>query len=247
MAGKSERYFKQGFTKPKFLLPVGNKTMIEKVVEMFDAKNDEFIFIISKQDAAQYGAKDFLNNLPLKRRVFEIEQNNFGPTYTALEVEKEIGSDEEVIINYCDFLLEWDYADFLKRVRAGYDGGMPSFKGFHPASLGNTYYAYLKINKKNEFLELREKQPFTDNRMQEHASTGTYYFKTWAIFCKYANLQIEKKVSAGNGEFYPSLLYNLMQQDDLKSLVYEVKKFICLGTPEDYLQYQYWYRYFTKI
>ena len=43
----------------------------------------------------------------------------------------------------------------------GYDGGIPSFKGFHPASFGDTLYAYMRVNSNDEMLELREKKCFT--------------------------------------------------------------------------------------
>ena len=33
MAGKSSRFFKQGYSIPKYLLNIENKTMIEKAIE----------------------------------------------------------------------------------------------------------------------------------------------------------------------------------------------------------------------
>ena len=45
-------------------------------------------------------------------------------------------------------------------------------------------------------------------------------------------------------EAYVSLLFNDMVADGLSVVVHEVNKFICLGTPEDYEQYQFWWNYF---
>jgi NDP-sugar pyrophosphorylase family protein len=244
MAGKSERYKKAGFNKPKFLLPVGEKSMIEKVVDTFDPVKDEYVFIISKQPEGDFRVREFLQDLPLKKKIFEIPPHDLGPTYSLLQIGNELADEEEVIVNYCDFVMNWDYQEFLRRIRqSGYDGAIPSFRGFHPASLGNTYYAYLKVNKNNELAELREKQPFTENRLNEHASTGTYYFKKWKHVKDFGKQQIDRNIKAGK-EYYPSLIYNLMVGAGLKILVYEVDKFICLGTPEDYLQHQYWFNYF---
>ena len=75
--------------------------------------------------------------------------------------------------------------------------------------------------------------------MEEHASTGTYYFKKWRYFVDFGRELIWRELKAGK-EYYPSLIYNLMQQAGLRSLVYEVEKFICLGTPQDYREYQFW-------
>ena len=56
-------------------------------------------------------------------------------------------------------------------------GSIPAYKGFHPHSLGNTNYAYMR-EKDGWVLDIQEKQPYTDNKMEEYASSGTYYFST---------------------------------------------------------------------
>lgn len=56
------------------------------------------------------------------------------------------------------------------------DGAISAYKGFHPHMLGSTNYAFIRED--NQWmLEIKEKEPFTDNRMQEYASDGTYYFR----------------------------------------------------------------------
>ena len=47
-------------------------------------------------------------------------------------------------------------------------------------------------------------------------------------------------------EVYVSLLYNDMVQDNLSVVVHEAEKFICLGTPDDYEQYKFWWKYFHE-
>ncbi|MBT5551640.1 MAG: hypothetical protein HOJ79_14315 [Nitrospina sp.] len=54
------------------------------------------------------------------------------------------------------------------------------------------------------------------------------------------------KGNTDHPEAYVSLLYNDMVADGLKIKVHEVPRFICLGTPEDYQQYHYWWNYFNS-
>jgi len=49
LAGKSQRFKKSGFKKDKFLLKIGEQSIIEKVISMFDANKDNFFFIISNK------------------------------------------------------------------------------------------------------------------------------------------------------------------------------------------------------
>ena len=45
MAGHSRRFKEAGYDKPKALLPVGDKLMIEHVIDMFDPNNASFILL----------------------------------------------------------------------------------------------------------------------------------------------------------------------------------------------------------
>ena len=77
-----------------------------------------------------------------KSKTIIIDSHDRGPNFSALQV-KDIKENNEVIISYCDFFVKWDYARFKREVY-GYDSAIPAFKGFHPASFGNTFYAYMK-------------------------------------------------------------------------------------------------------
>lgn len=247
MAGASKRFFDEKYNKPKYLLNLGNKTMIERVIDNFDCKRDIFYFIVSQADDEIYHTSEILNRLPIEKYIFVIKPNTAGPLSTLINVKDILLPDDEVIVNYCDFLMDWDYQEFLKCMHQGNcDGGIASFRGFHPASLGDTYYAYMRVNDKNELLKLREKQPFTDNRIEEHASTGTYYFKKWQYVIDFGNQILNSGASAPNFEYYPSLLYNPMVDAGLKILIFQVNKFICLGTPKDYKEYEFWFDFFSK-
>ena len=243
MAGHSRRFNKAGYSGPKALLPVGKYKMIEHVVNMFDPTFCKYHIVVNhNQLEADSGLVKYLKGLALNVEVVLIDSHELGPIYSVLQV-KNINEKEEVIISYCDFFEEWDYSSFM-RTAQGSDGCVASFKGFHPASFGSTYYAYMRV-KNGNMLELREKQSFTMDRTEEHASTGVYYFNNFKIFKKYgeAYLLKDNKVLL---EAYVSLIYNDMVFDNLSITVYEVDKFICLGTPDDYEQYQFWWKFFIK-
>ena len=180
LAGQSKRFYNAGYKKPKFLLPIGNSTVISEVVKKFD-DNDTFHFVLTEEQIAEnHNLKDYIKNLRKNIHLNIIKSHNLGPVYSALQV-KSIKDDSSIIISYCDFLIDWDYKKF-KREIYGYDGAIVSFKGFHPSSFTGTLYCYLKI--KNELVtELREKKSFTTKPSDEFASTGIYYFKI-SVFSK---------------------------------------------------------------
>ena len=185
MAGSSSRFFEAGYKVSKALLPVGNRKMIEHVVNMFDPNKCKYHIVINTQQLDDHpNLINDLKKIATNIEVVVIEKHDLGPVYSALQV-KGIEDNEETIVSYCDFIVHWNYPLFLRQVY-GKDGCVVSFKGFHPASFGTTFYAYMKV-KDNQMLELREKKSFTKSRIDEHASTGIYYFKNYSIFNKYAN------------------------------------------------------------
>ena len=102
----------------------------------------------------------------------------------------------------------------------------------------------MRVDEDNKLLELREKKSFTNERHEEPASAGIYYFKNFYIFKKYSESLTNSTITE-LPEAYVSLLYNEMVNDGLNIIVTEVEKFICLGTPSDYEQFIFWHRYFV--
>ena len=240
LAGKSLRFKYQGYKKEKFLLLIDDKkTVLQKVIEMFDF-NDDYHFIISKSQSKIPNLKKYLKSLTKKNTTHIIQDHNQGPVFSVLEV-KNINLTKPIIISYCDFFVKWNYKNFLRNIY-NLDGSMPVFRGFHPSSFSGTLYAYIKATKNKNFLKIKEKESFTNKPQQEYASCGIYYFKSLELYKYFAN----KLLSDTKGEAYVSLIYNYMKNEKLKINIYEVEKFICLGTPFDYMHYLFWYKYFKS-
>ena len=86
----------------------------------------------------------------------------------------------------------------------GPDGAVVAYKGFHPHMLGTTNYAFMR-DRDQWMLEIREKKPFTDNRMNEYASNGTYYFRKGSYVKEYFPKLMSQDINV-EGEFYVSMV-----------------------------------------
>ena len=244
MAGHSRRFKLAGYDKPKALLPVGTKTMIQHVIDMFDSEMCTFHIVINFEQQKQYPEiHSLLKDMAPHLTVTVIEPHEDGPIHSLLQI-PDINNNVPFIVCYCDFFVTWDFQKFLYQIDSC-DGAIPAFKGFHPASFGDTFYAYMRTNADNMLLELREKRAFTDERHKEPASAGIYYFKSFDIFKYYS----ERLINSGSMELpesYVSLVFNDMVKDGLDIRVTEIDKFICLGTPNDYEQFLFWEKYFSQ-
>lgn len=237
MAGRSQRFKDKGYNAPKYMLPLGDQIVIERLVACF-APADHYHFIISRHQVEETpGLQQFLESIVKFSNVHVIDDHNLGPAYSVLQILDAI-DDQELLITYCDFLVDWDYQAFVS-FASGWDSVIPTFSGFQPASFGDTLFAYIRRDAEDRLIELREKQCFTDNRGEEPASVGIYYFRTAEMFAAYAREVIED-TERDLPEAYVSLLANPMVRDGLAVATFDVEKFICLGTPRDYEEFLYW-------
>lgn len=242
MAGLGKRFNDEHSHTPKPLTLVDGVPMICRVIDMF-SKDDDYVFICNEKHLNETNMESVLRKSAPKGEIVSITDLKGGPVYGLANVFNLISDLEDVIVNYCDFVQVWSYDNFKDTVkRVPNDGAIISFRGFHPASLGETYYAY-QVNNLGYLTDLKEKQAFSENRMDDYASTGTYYFKNGKDLKEYSKKIIDSGFTI-NGEAYVTLPYMLMIKDGLNVLNYEVPKFVCLGTIRDYKIYNFWSSYF---
>ena len=245
MSGVGQRFIDAGYAVPKPLIVVDGKPMIQHVIDLTPGEN-KITFICNHTHLTTTNMREQLLAIVPDGNIVEIPDHTLGPVYTVLQVIDHIDDDEEIIINHCDFGTYWDYDDFLKHTRdRDADGAIPSYKGFHPHMLGTTNYAFMRDDQQ-WMLEIKEKEPFTDDRMNEYASNGTYYFKKGSYVKKYFNELMDRNLNV-NGEFYISLVYNLLKRDDLKVSIFEIQHMIQWGIPRDVEDYNAWSSYFKEV
>jgi NDP-sugar pyrophosphorylase family protein len=247
MSGFGERFRAAGYDIPKPLIEVEGKPIIAHVIDMFPGEND-FIFICNQKHLSNnsYRMKEVLDKYCPTGRIIGVEPHKFGPVYAVLKVRDLIDSSKPTIVNYCDFTCYWDW-DYFKNfiITKDVDGAIPSYKGFHPHSLGSTNYAYIKESN-GEILDVQEKQPFTDNRMEEFASSGTYFFSSGLLMLDAFDYVIDNNINIG-GEYYVSLSYKYLISMNKSIVVYPLQHFMQWGTPEDLAEYNNWSNIFHNL
>jgi NDP-sugar pyrophosphorylase family protein len=239
MAGTGERFVRAGYHDPKPLIRVANKPIIEYICSMFDVKNDDFFFICNRSHMEMTDMESILRKIVPNSKIITINNHKLGPIHTVLAAGIEIDDDEEIIISYCDNPYLWNYENFKDFVRNNKsDGCILTHRGFHPHRLSPTLMAFLK-EENGIVSEIKEKAAYTNNPMNEHASTGTYYFNKGSYIKKYFKAAIDQNINY-NGEFYITLAYNLLIKDGLKVNCYCTDFVSVFGTPEEVENFEAW-------
>ncbi len=247
MSGFGERFRRAGYTVPKPLIEIDGKPIIAHVLDLFPGEKD-VLFICNQEhlDEARFRMAEILATLCPTGTVRGIAPHKLGPVHAVRLARDWIEPARPVTVNYCDFTCYWDWRHFKRFVDAcGCDGALPAYRGFHPHSLGSTNYAYIREHD-GWAVDIREKQPFTDVRMNEYASSGTYYFANGALMLD----SFEAAVAAGlavNGEHYVSLAYKPLFDAGRRIAVYPLQHFMQWGTPEDVAEYRGWSDAFKRM
>ena len=235
MNGLGKRFAAEGYCEPKPLVEVWNgKRMIEYVLDCFPGVTD--VLCLCHPD---HLVQDVLLRRCPTARIVQVPYSGKGPVDTILSAAEYI-SEGEVIVSYCDYGMDWDFPGFLQEMRGKQAaGGIACYRGFHPHHLGPDCYAYVRTE---PTFEVREKQPFTNDKQSEWASSGAYYFREGGEM-KRAFETLQASGETIRGEHYVSMAYNYLSGT---KCVYDIQRMLQFGTPRDLRDYQMWADVFSR-
>ena len=226
MAGLSSRFFKAGYTKPKYQLDLSGETVFSWSVRSFERyfKTDKFVFIY--RDV--YETKNFLEEEMTKLGISDYElvclpEETLGQADTVYQGIVNINVDESIYI----FNIDSRILDFVKPEWADEcDGYLEVFRGE-----GDHWSFAEPDGNTNKVLRTTEKE-----RISELCSDGLYYFKHKSIF-ESLFLDTKFKGNTTKNEYYIAPLYNELISQGGK-VFYDLipaDKILFCGTPDEYL------------
>ena len=221
MAGAGSRFAAAGYTFPKPLIEVGNRPMIQVVVENLNIEAN-YHFIVQREHYEKYNLKYLLNLIAPGCNIVQVEGMTEGAACTTLLAQEFIDNDQPLLIANSDQFLEWNSNEVMYAFNADeIDAGILTFKASHPK------WSYAKLDKHGFVSEVAEKKVISN-----HATVGVYFWKRGSDYVKYARRMIEKDIRT-NGEFYVCPVFNEAIEDGKKIRVKQIPRMWGTGTPED--------------
>lgn len=231
MSGTGERFITAGYHLPKPLIEVAGKPIIQHVLEMYP--NWENILFIVNSDHSHNETLNLearLLRLAPTAKIHVIDPHKFGPTHAVLQAKDSLINDGPIVINYCDFAGIFDLEAYERKI-FDYDSVLLTYTGFHPHMLRSTKFAYLK-SIAGEFVDIQEKQSYTESPMEEEASAGAYSFRNKQLLLNSIQTQIDYGFLLKD-ELYTSLTVKALMQNGGIVKTTLMSKFFQWGTPED--------------
>ena len=225
MLGRSSRFFNAGYSKPKFQLMLGDRSVFDRVTSSFVNyfENTPFLFLVRQDfdtvnfvssEVVKLGIKDF--------RIIEFQHETCGQAESVYEGTLDYSGDISVTIFNID-TIRHDFIMPLKEEMC--DGLLEVFNAD-----GNSW-SFIKPGIGNDVLLTTEK-----NRISDYCSNGLYVFSKLSDFRDAYKDHIDDQKKKVNGELYIAPLYNhlINKGKKIKYRLVEAEKIEHCGVPSDY-------------
>lgn len=224
VAGKGTRLRPHTFTKPKSLVRVAGKTVLQHVLDGLN-KIDIDEFIIITDENGHIIQKYIERNYPDLNATYITQTELLGPAHAVSLASPRIKEGDDVLVVFNDTLFVTD----LTRIPAlcrDFDGLIYSKEVEDPKRFG------VNVMKDNIIVDMIEKP---DEPVSNLAQVGMYYMKNGRTFMEYINRTIKQDLRV-KGEFYLPEVFKLMIKDDFKLGAPEIEEWLDCGKPETLLQ-----------
>ncbi|MBZ2190299.1 glycosyltransferase family 2 protein [Alcanivorax sp. JB21] len=224
MVGLSSRFFKEGYTRPKYQLNLGGISVFEHAIRSFSAyfHEERFRFLVR----SDYGAADFvrevLGRLNVRHvEVHEFDQDTRGQAETVYLGLRDVSEDESLYIFNIDTFRPGFSKPCMESVCDGY---LEVFCG------EGEHWSFVLPGKEARVIRTTEKE-----RISDLCSDGLYYFRRKGDF----DAVFREALSDGDtvrNEYYIAPLYNRLIRDgkDIRYHLIDGDDVIFCGTPAEY-------------
>jgi dTDP-glucose pyrophosphorylase len=205
MAAKQDVVDSSGITIRRQMIEVGDKTIIERVIENYSniKREKRFIFVIRADDSSRWHLDKTLALLVPDSLTITLTGETKGAACTALLAIKAINNDDALIIANTDQIIDVDFDEVIEAFEyQNADAGTICFPSVHPR------WSYVLTDEAGRVFEATEKRPISKN-----AIAGFYYFSRGKDFVDAAMSTIYKDSNV-NGQYFIAPTFNelILQQ-----------------------------------
>lgn len=245
LAGAGSRFAKAGYTDPKPLVSVDGLPMIIQAVRHLPA-GDHYIFLCRAEHLDGYPLRQTLEQYYPGCHIISVAELTAGQACTCLLAKDLITRDEPLLIGACDNGLTYDRSAWETLVAdPSVDGAVFTFRNNVTVQRNPKAYGWVAVDDHNTVTRVSVKVSISTDPIHDHAVVGAFWFRHSGDFIRAAEDMIQKNTRVNN-EFYVDECINNAVGFGLVMKVFEIDRYICWGTPDDLMVFNYWKEYFNE-
>jgi NDP-sugar pyrophosphorylase family protein len=249
LAGYGSRFSKKGYKDPKPLLDVNGLPMVIQAIKCLPQSTNN-VFICLDEHLKNYLLETKIRETYTQSNIIGIDGVTQGQACTTEIGLKNTNIDLEkpILITACDNGVYYDVEKYQSLVDdETNDIIVWSFRN-EPTSRNNpNMYAWMETDDDDIVKRVSCKSFIegTHDIKTSHVIIGTMFFRKAKYFMDGLQENYKENIRSNN-EFYVDDVLNQNIKTGLKVKVFQVKNYICWGTPDDYETYLYWQQFFNK-
>lgn len=233
MAGEGSRFAKAGWTTPKPLIELNGQPLFKHAISSVSADGIpmKYSFIVRQEHIDKYGIDKGIKSFLPEANIFSVLKTTRGAVETCLMAEPAIADDDAVIVMDCDLEFRSErFIDIIRTILAEpadkvNGGALVSFESTEPK------YSYAEVGADGMVVRTAEKEPISN-----HALCGAYFFSSGKEFKQIAH-RLLNEPEFKKPEYYVSLLYNYMLDNNEAVYIAPMEEYYSYGTPEELQRY----------
>tara|TARA_Y100000022_G_C13242669_1_gene373186 strand:- start:11 stop:718 length:708 start_codon:yes stop_codon:yes gene_type:complete len=232
MAGGSTRFYKEGYSIPKFLIKVEGKSLLEHSVNSLPMDlADGLIFILLKSHEHSFNVSSIIKkSIPHKNIQFVfIDKITRGQAETVYLSKNLVEYDEEIAIYNIDTKFE---SKSLSKILSSETEKKDGIIGAFNSPGQENHWSFAEIGPSGIIQRTSEKEKISD-----YALTGFYHFSRSRSFFDVCEKWINQQTLI-NGELYIAPMYNDLIFKGQEFVIDLVDEFFPLGTPKEVEKYK---------
>jgi dTDP-glucose pyrophosphorylase len=256
MGGEGTRFSNAGYKINKACIPTTDRHTGKKlpmiicamkdIPNIYDSNNK--IICVNRDFHEKNGTEDVIRKV-FPNTIFIHDHVLMDQAYGCFLAREFLKTDEELFIGACDNGMIFDSEEFNKAkmeadvlmISHSNDDNIQQNPNAHS-------WAKLKTDGSKDLASISLKKTVSDNPMDDHATTGMFWFKHASSFLKYLEEMIWKKDTL-DGKYYVDRVLQYCIDAGLKVQYFDIE-YICWGTPYDYENYEntitYWSKFIKK-
>lgn len=227
LGGRGERFFKEGFSKPKPLINILSKPMIFHVIDNLKLHFNDKLFIIYHTKLDDYNFEQIIKKEYSNITLIPIDYKTSGAVETinfGLNTIREISLNKQTVLLDCDTFYT---CDILSKIRTSkYKNLVFYTKKFNE----NPIYSYIDLDQDNKIIDIKEKIKISSN-----ANTGCYVFDSIDKLSDGCRYILDNNITF-NGEPYTSCVISYLINFNISSfygLELNNSNIFSVGTPNE--------------
>ena len=229
LGGKGERFIQKGYSYPKPLISIFDKSIIEYVLDNLTISIDDKIFIIYNEKLDNFDFSNYIltkysyiNLIKIKDTKGAVETLFLGINH----ILNNLTYHNKCLILDCDTFYTQDIVNIFRNINN-------NVVFYTKNNEQKPIYSYIEINDENIITNIKEKVKISNN-----ANTGAYAFTDIKILLSYCKYVIDNNITFNN-EPYTSCVISEMIKSNIVFKGYELKEtnVFSLGTPEAVQKY----------